>query len=105
MSGADPFGDGDEDDHWLEDQNASFMRKPVWKRLLIVAAGPAFNLLLPIVTITALLMAGEPQPAPVIGLVDWNSPASQAGFEPQDKVQRINDKEINSWGKFGCYFV
>ena len=43
-------------------------------------------------------MAGEPQPAPVIGLVDWNSPASQAGFEPQDKVQRINDTEINSWG-------
>lgn len=98
MSGADPFGDGDEDDHWLEDQNAAFMRKPVWKRLLITAAGPAFNLLLPIVTITALLMAGEPQPAPVIGLVDWNSPASQAGFEPQDKVQRINDTEINSWG-------
>ena len=31
MSGADPFGDGDEDDHWLEDQNAAFMRKPVWK--------------------------------------------------------------------------
>ena len=98
MSGADPFGDGDEDDHWLEDQNAAFMRKPVWKRLLIVAAGPAFNLILPIVTITALLMAGEPQPASVIGLVDWDSPASQAGLEPQDKIRAINDQETNSWG-------
>jgi regulator of sigma E protease len=98
MSGADPFGDGNEDDHWLEDQNAAFMRKPVWKRLLIVAAGPAFNLLLPIVTITALLMAGEPQPAPVVGLVDWDSPAAQAGIEPQDTIRSINDTPINSWG-------
>ena len=100
MSGADPFGDGDEDDHWLEDQNASFMRKPVWKRLLIVAAGPVFNLLLPIVTITALLMAGEPQPAAVVGSVEWGSAAQEAGVLPGDRILSVDDTKVESWQQF-----
>ena len=54
MAGADPFGHGDEDDHLLENPEDAFMRKAVWKRLLIVAAGPIFNLVLPIVAFTAL---------------------------------------------------
>ena len=31
MSGADPFGDGDEDDHWLVDQNAGIYAETCWK--------------------------------------------------------------------------
>ncbi|MBM76329.1 MAG: hypothetical protein CMK59_13070 [Proteobacteria bacterium] len=100
MAGADPFGDGHEDDGWLEDQNEAFMRKPVWKRLLIVAAGPAFNLMLPIVTITALLMAGEPQPDSVVGSVEWNSPAQEAGLKPGDRIVSIDDQSIGSWQQF-----
>ncbi len=100
MAGADPFGDGDEDDMWLEDQNEAFMRKPVWKRLLIVAAGPAFNLMLPLVTITALLMAGEPQPDSVVGAVEWESPAQQAGVLPGDRITSVDDQAVGSWQTF-----
>jgi regulator of sigma E protease len=63
MAGADPFGMGEEDDDILDDPSRAFLRKPVWQRLLVVAAGPAFNLALPLVVFTILLMAGEPQPA------------------------------------------
>ena len=61
MSGADPFGT-----HEVLDENTdpetAFMQKPVWKRILIVLAGPTFNLMLPICTFTLLLMSGEMQP-------------------------------------------
>jgi regulator of sigma E protease len=99
MAGADPFGDGEEDDHWLADPDSAFMRKPVWKRLLIVAAGPAFNLALPIVAITALLMAGEPQPSAVAGMVFWDSPAHEAGIVPGDELLAVNGVETPSWQK------
>ena len=63
MAGADPFGTGEEDDDELDDPERAFLRRPVWQRLLVVSAGPAFNLVLPLVLFTVLLMAGEPQPS------------------------------------------
>ncbi|MDP6934829.1 MAG: site-2 protease family protein, partial [Myxococcota bacterium] len=56
MAGADPFGDGDEDDAELDDPSMAFLRRPVWQRLLVVSAGPAFNLVLPVVVFTLLLI-------------------------------------------------
>ena len=82
MAGADPFGTGEEDDEWLEDPESAFLRRPVWQRLLVVSAGPAFNLALPLVLFTVLLMAGEPQPANSVGTVDSDGLAAEAGMVP-----------------------
>ena len=97
MAGADPFGYGDEDDHLLEDPETSFMRRPVWQRLLIMAAGPAFNLGLPVVVFTALLMAGDPQAAPSVGSVASDSPAEEAGLQPGDRFVQIAGQEVTTW--------
>ena len=99
MAGGDPFGDGTEDDALLSNPEDAFMRKPVWQRLLIVSAGPVFNLVLPIVAITRLLMAGEPQPAAVVGGVEWNSSAHKAGLQAGDTIEAINDQPFRAWGK------
>ena len=87
MAGTDIFGTGEasEADEPL-DFEQSFMYKPVWQRILIVAAGPIFNLILPVVVFSALFMSGDPQPAPVVGLVDWGSPAQEAGILPGDRI-------------------
>ena len=98
MEGADPFqdgGDGDSD----PDSPTSFMNKPVWQRLIIVAAGPAFNLLLPVVVFTALFMVGEPGAAPVLGQVDLYSSAQEAGLQVGDRVTHINGEEIAKIGR------
>ena len=95
MAGADPFGTAEADDD-IPDE-LSFMKKPVWKRLLIVAAGPAFNLILPIVCFTALLMGGEKQPGPSIGEVEWGTPAHNAGLIAGDNILQINGVETPSW--------
>ena len=96
MAGADPFGTADVEEDKTPDEK-SFMKKPVWKRLLIAAAGPAFNLILPIVCFTALLMAGEKQAAPSIGEVEWGTPAHNAGLLADDTILQINGVETPSW--------
>ena len=96
MSGADPFGTHevlDED----TDPTTAFMQKSVWKRILIVLAGPAFNLILPICTFTMLLMSGEMQRAPVIGEVEWGTPAHNAGLVAGDEIKQINGVQTPSW--------
>jgi len=97
MAGADPFGYGDEDDEDLEDLSQSFMRRPVWQRLLIIAAGPAVNLVFPVVVFTMLFMAGEPQPAAAIGDIAPDSPAEAAGLQPGDVITSIDAQEVNTW--------
>jgi len=96
MSGADPFGTQEVLDEDV-DPNTAFMQKPVWKRILIVLAGPAFNLILPICTFTMLLMSGEMQPAPVIGEVEWGTPAHNAGLVAGDEIQQVNGVQTPSW--------
>lgn len=52
----------------------AFNNKPVWQRLLVLFAGPAMNLLLPVVIFTAVLAGGMPMPEPVIGTVESGGP-------------------------------
>ena len=97
MAGADPFGTGEEDDDWLEDPDQAFLRRPVWQRLLVVSAGPAFNLALPLVLFTVLLMAGEPQPSNQIGTVDRSGLAADAGIVSGDRIVAVDGVETTSW--------
>ena len=99
MAGTDIFG-VNEDEEEPEDDENGFMKKSVWARIAIVAAGPIFNLILPVVVFTGLYMAGEPQPAPVVGMVDWDSAAHDAGLLPNDEIQSLNGIETNSWLSF-----
>ncbi len=99
MAGAN-FGYMDEDDEDLpDDPERGFMRRPVWQRLLVVAAGPAFNLALPLVVFTVLLMAGEPQPDAVIGSVDRSSPAAEAGLEVGDRIAQVDGVSVDTWNE------
>src|SRR3546814_10098952 len=48
----------------------AFNRKSVWRRIAIVAAGPAANLLLCVLLLWAMFVVGRPGYAPVVGHVD-----------------------------------
>ncbi|MCB9743255.1 MAG: RIP metalloprotease RseP [Alphaproteobacteria bacterium] len=96
MEGADPFMDGGDDD-FEPSSPTSFLNKPVWQRLIIVAAGPAFNLMLPIVVFTGLYMSGEPQELAVVGQVHQDTPAAAAGLLPGDKIVSVNGEPIGFW--------
>lgn len=97
MAGADPFGEEEVDE--AVPPELDFMKKPVWQRLMVMAAGPAFNLLLPVVLFTAVLMAGEPTADSVVGNVVPDSPAAAVGVLPGDRIVAVNDRSVATWGE------
>jgi regulator of sigma E protease len=72
-------------------------RAAVWKRMLILIAGPLGNLLLAVSCYMILGMAGIQQPSSVIGEVRSGSPAEKAGLMSGDQVVQIGSREIVSW--------
>jgi regulator of sigma E protease len=76
----------------------SFTHKHVAKRMLIVAAGPVFNILLAIIIFLGIFfVSGTFIMKPSIGSVREGSPAATAGLEKGDLIIRINGAEISSW--------
>lgn len=71
--------------------------KPVWQKLLIVFAGPAMNLLLPVAVFTGNLFVGLPRAAPVVGAVEPLSPAARAGLRPGDLIRAVEGEPVRWW--------
>ncbi len=67
----------------------SFNRRPVGQRLLVLAAGPAFNFLFAVVAYWVLFMSGVPQTQPIIGNVALDSHAARAGLRSGDVVLEV----------------
>lgn len=79
------------------DAGRSFASRPLWQRLVIVFAGPAANLALPVI-IYFLFFAGHTAlPAAVIGDVLDGGAAARAGLEPGDRVLEIGGRAVRYW--------
>ena len=73
-----------------------FTGKPVWQRIAIVAAGPAFNLIFTVAAFWLMFMLGKPDIAPLVTAAP-QSMAAQAGIHPGDRVLRIDGKPVATW--------
>lgn len=80
-----------------EDEKRSFASQNVWKRMMIVAAGPAFNFLLAVVIFIVVMMYGLPTLTSDIGEVQKDSAAYQAGMLNGDKIISLDGKKIALW--------
>ena len=84
--------------HYSEaDLSRAFNRQAVWKRMLIVSAGPAANLLLAIALYWLLFMQGVTGVKPIIGEIEANSAAKIANVRSGDLVKSINGEPVISW--------
>jgi regulator of sigma E protease len=76
----------------------SFTHKHVFKRILIVAAGPLFNFFLAILIFFILFqISGTYMLQPSIGEVAPDSPAYRGGLEKGDLIVAIDGKSVDSW--------
>ena len=91
---------GEEPDTEIDpaDLPLSFTHKHVAKRMLIVAAGPVFNILLAVLIFFGIFWtSGTFIMKPSIGAVRAGSPAAAAGLMQGDLITVINGVAINSW--------
>ena len=71
--------------------------KSPWQRAFIAFAGPAVNLVLPVLVFTWFLMSGHHIVAPIIGGVNAGSAAATAGIQAGDRILEIGDQKITGW--------
>ena len=72
----------------------SFLNRPTWIRVAVVAAGVTFNAIAAILIFMGLFMHGIPLKPAVIGEVVPNSPAFDAGLRPGDEVVEVNGERF-----------
>lgn len=81
----------------------SFNRQALWKRGLIIAAGPLFNFLFAILLFWGANLSGYYQLQPIIGKVSTDSIAQKSGVEPGDTIVGIDGWNTSTWQQ--AYFA
>ncbi len=77
-----------------------YCEKPVLSRMIVILAGSAMNLLLPVFLFFGIFFfagAQVPSDEPVLGMVVPDKPAATAGMQAGDRIVRINGTEIGTW--------
>ena len=84
------------------DDPRNYAAKSKLQRLYILAAGPAMNLVAAVLLMALVYMVGVETPdyrmsAPFIAAVEQGTPAADAGFQPGDRIAKLDDVMIGSW--------
>ncbi|MBB6172972.1 membrane-associated protease RseP (regulator of RpoE activity) [Nocardiopsis mwathae] len=97
------------------DEDRLFYQRAPWKRLIVMVAGPAMNLILAVILFSIVLMGiGVMQPTTTVGSVSecvvpadatstecpadaTPSPAAAAGFRPGDEIVRVDGEPTPTW--------
>jgi regulator of sigma E protease len=77
----------------------SFNRQPVSKRIAIVLAGPAANLLLAIAVYWVLNVIGVMEPQAILGRPPAVTAAASAGVSAGDRVVDVDGDPVRSWNE------
>ena len=91
------LGENTEDELNEEDKPFAYNNQPVWKRVIIVASGPLFNLAFAVLLFIVIFISGTPTLYPDVGKILENSPAAKEGFLTGDRVLAIDGNVIQSW--------
>jgi regulator of sigma E protease len=69
----------------------AYWRQRTWKKLVVIAAGPATNLVFAILLLAVVYMIGIPAAASRrVDSVERNTPAARAGLRPGDTILAVN---------------
>jgi regulator of sigma E protease len=98
-------GEGGGDELTEEERFRSFNGKPAWQRIVIIAAGPLFNLIFAYIVYITVFMIGVPITTAKIGEVVKDKPAAAAGLKTGDIVLSINKESVGKWADLSRLIV
>jgi regulator of sigma E protease len=91
-------GEDPEEEVKAVDVERSFAHKSLLTRTAIVAAGPGFNLLLAVfLLMLVFLFYGVPVLSNLVGAVEPESPAAQAGIQKGDRIVAVDGQAVTAW--------
>jgi len=90
-------GENPEEEVKEEDRQRSFSLQPIWKRALIISAGPFFNFFLAVVLFSTINLFGIPFLPPKVGGISPGYPAEQADLKKGDLVLSIDGEMVSKW--------
>jgi len=85
------------------ERHRTFDGQAIWKRSLIVAAGPGINFLFAILLFMLIGMQSEEKFAPELGTVPDNTPLAQVGLKSGDKLLRIDGRSFSYFREHDLY--
>ncbi|NOY15658.1 MAG: RIP metalloprotease RseP [Gammaproteobacteria bacterium] len=86
-----------------KDKSRAFNRQPIWKRMLVVLAGPMFNFLFAIAAYSLVFAGGMEGLTPVVGKVVEGSVAESDGFRSGDVLLSVDGRKLNMWQEQRLY--
>jgi regulator of sigma E protease len=92
-----PLGEDPSEQVKEEDRHRSLWAQPIWKRALIIGAGPFFNFFLAAALFSGVNLFGIPYYPSKIGEVSPGLPAEQAGLKKGDLVLSIDGEQVTKW--------
>lgn len=91
----------DEKETQIAPYDRQFASKSVGKRAMQLFAGPMMNFLLAIFIFLLLgFIQGVPTEEAMLGDIQADSPAAEAGFQKGDEVVEIEGKSVSTWEEF-----
>lgn len=75
----------------------AYNRLPVWRRMLVVVAGPLANLLLAVFLYWLLFMHGSEEVRPVLAAPPAATAAAAAAVQDGETVRSVNGKPVVTW--------
>ncbi len=86
------------------EREGAFLDAALWRKSLIVAAGPIANFILALVIYTGLFLHfGAPYVEPIVGKIEQGSAAAEAGFQLGDRVLSVDGTRVESFSEISNF--
>ena len=82
------------------DAERAFSTQKLYKRFLVVFAGPFFNLMLAFILMATVFWFGQPAASTKVGTVMLGTPSYEAGLRPRDRILAVNGEKVEAWIQF-----
>jgi regulator of sigma E protease len=80
-----------------EERHRAFHQRPVWQRIAVLLAGPAFNFLFAILAYWLMFGTGVQALKPIVAAVAPDSAAASAGLRPGDEILAVAGQPTPTW--------